>query len=122
MAGAGVSDDGQGALWPELEEPKVLTVPEVRRELFALGLALGSDRLRYLAAQLVRRSAVRRAPPSARRATPRLRAEIRGFAEAHPELTEFQIGEAFQVNQGRVSEALAGFRGKPEPASPAELL
>ena len=35
---------------------------------------------------------------------------IRAFAKANPGMAQFQIGQVFNVNQGRVSEALHGER------------
>jgi len=58
---------------------------------------------------LWRRKAIRRAPNDSAPVTPALTA-IRAYAKQHPEMTELAIGHEFGVNQGRVSEALAGFR------------
>jgi hypothetical protein len=42
--------------------------------------------------------------------TPALVEAIRLYADIHPGMSEHRIGIVFGVNQGRVSEALSGFR------------
>jgi hypothetical protein len=93
--------------------PKTMTIPEVRDRLYELGSEIGLPELFKLADQLWRRQPGRpRAPVQHRRVTPELKAQIRAFAAEHPEMSEDKIGVRFGVNQGRVSEALFGFRGE----------
>ena len=58
----------------------------------------------------LRNSTSKPAPPTAARCTPELRAEIRAFAAAHPDMTMHDIGLHFGVQEGRVSEAINGKR------------
>jgi hypothetical protein len=46
--------------------------------------------------------------------TPELKAEMAAFAKAHPELSQTAIASRFNVNPGRVSEALQGKRPRTE--------
>jgi hypothetical protein len=93
-----------------------MTIPEIRVRLHEIADEYGvsgevSRELHYLAEQTRRRPPVRhvRRP---HQATPdaRLARAIREYARAHPDATMFDIGERFNVNQGRVSEVLGGFR------------
>lgn len=92
------------------EERLPLTIPEVRERLYHLADVLGSDELYFLATQLHRRRPGHNGKPASRRMTPELAQAIRDFAAANPDVTEHAIGVRFGVNQGRVSEALVGFR------------
>ena len=67
-------------------------------------------RLRELAEELWRRPIARRAPAESRYFTDDLADKIRAYAKQHPDHTYAAIGLAFNVNQGRVSEAIAGKR------------
>lgn len=89
---------------------EILTVPEVRDRLYQLADELGSTELRRLADNLWRRRPGRQTRAQSRAVTPELVTAIREFAADHPSMTEHQIGVRFGVNQGRVSEALFGFR------------
>lgn len=59
---------------------------------------------------MVRKSPKRRARPVSVPMTAELAERIRKFAQAAPHLAQTEIAKAFQVNPGRVSEALAGVR------------
>ena len=63
-----------------------------------------------LRAKLERRKPVRRAPASSTPISDDLRAEIAAYAAEHRTATQSAIAARFGVNQGRVSEALAGRR------------
>jgi hypothetical protein len=67
-------------------------------------------KLRSLAEETKRRPPVRRSGPRAGAVTPDIQERIRQTAKAHPALSLHEIGVACGVNQGRVSEVLAGFR------------
>ena len=93
-------------------------VPQARAQLQELAAALQSgavDRhqaaagIKAAVALLVRKSPIRRAPPS-KYMTERLKAEICDFARANPNMDLFDIAARFDVNIGRVSEVLNGKR------------
>lgn len=97
----------------ELRAPKTMTIPEVRDRLYELSDELHQPELRRLADQLWRRRPWRQpVRPVHRRMTPELAAEVRAYVAAHPYEPEDVVGTRFGVNQGRISEALAGFRGE----------
>ncbi|WP_152049035.1 hypothetical protein [Aureimonas psammosilenae] len=94
-----------------------MKLPEIRAALLVLagdiegrGLEAQAGKLRVLAEETKRRPPVRRAPARARAVTPDLEDRIRETAGAHPSWSLHEIGAACGVNQGRVSEVLAGFR------------
>lgn len=63
-----------------------------------------------LSSQLSRRSVGGKAPNSSAPCGPEKREAIRRYAAHHRNMTQLEIGRVFNVNQGRVSEALRGFR------------
>jgi hypothetical protein len=69
-----------------------------------------SAELFELADELRRRPTRSRAPVSSAPMTPELAQEIREYAETNPDLSHQAIAEKFNVNHGRVSEALHGKR------------
>jgi len=95
-----------------------MTIPECRNALLAIAASLAikpncDDEvrgIRLIVKELWRRPAVRQSRAKADPATRKLRAEIRAYAKAHPEMLNREIGLVFNVDSGRVSEALAGFR------------
>lgn len=87
-----------------------MTIPEVRERLLELARELDIDELAYLAEQLKRRPAVKKARPSSAAMTDELREKIRAVAALQPGVSNRTIGNFFNVDSGRVSEALAGFR------------
>jgi hypothetical protein len=94
-----------------LPEPTLMTVPEVRDRLYAMADAYRLPELRHLADQLHRRKPARpKARAQSPTMTPALVEAIRLYADIHPGMSEHRIGIVFGVNQGRVSEALSGFR------------
>ena len=95
------------SLW----QPKEMTIPEVRARLFELAEELRLPELFRLAEQLKRRRNMRPAPARHKSPSKSKAQAIRDYHEAHPEVGEFEIGVIFEVNQGRVSEALHGKRG-----------
>lgn len=90
-----------------------MKLPEVREELFALAEQLPSphaEKLRQLAEETRRRSptfVARRVAPAIDDAK---REEILEARELFPELGLRELGHLCDVNQGRVSEVLNGFR------------
>jgi hypothetical protein len=76
-----------------------------------VGLDVAEAELRALASQIPRRKlAGPRAPATSARMTPALARQIRAYKKANPDLGNAAIGFQFNVNQGRVSEALRGKR------------
>jgi len=62
-----------------------------------------------LAAEIKRRSGTR-APANSTTMTPELYEEIKEYAEANPGMSQQEIAVVFNVNHGRVSEAISGKR------------
>jgi hypothetical protein len=87
-----------------------MRIPEIREELNSLADHYGIARLRELAGELTRRSPGSRAPVKSRPMTPALRDAIRAYKRANPDAPQQKIADVFNVNPGRVSEALRGFR------------
>lgn len=69
-----------------------------------------ADELMQLADELKRRPPGPRAPVESTSMTPELAQEIREYVEAHPGMSHQTIAEKFNVNHGRVSEAIRGKR------------
>jgi DNA-binding MarR family transcriptional regulator len=82
------------------------TIPEIRARLYELANELGINELSQLADETYRSSPVRRAPRKSLSLTPALAAKIRIFARKNPKMHQRQIAEHFNVNPGRVSEAM----------------
>jgi hypothetical protein len=101
-----------------------MTTPEVRKALRAHVDRLRAWReatgapwllgeiqlLNALILELCRRRHAGPRRVTSERMTPEKRMEIREYARAHPELTQTEITLHLNVNQGRVSETLHGFR------------
>ncbi len=99
------------------------TIPQVRSEMeqYAALIRAGkatvtpsffADRLDIWVEDLKRRSPVRRAKPTSTPTDETLNAAMRAYAAAYPEASLTAIGAVFNVNGGRVSEALRGKRGE----------
>lgn len=87
-----------------------MRIPEIRRELHKLADDFDIPRLHQLAGELMRRPAVRRAKVRSARVTEELEEDIRNFAKRNPGSHYTDIARYFNVNPGRVSEAIAGKR------------
>lgn len=87
-----------------------MRLPEVASRLRELAIELGCDELDELANEIGRRSPRQRAPISSATMTDALRAQIRAVKAAEPDLSQTEIGRRFNLNPGRVSEALRGKR------------
>lgn len=87
-----------------------MRVPDVQKRLRVLAEEHNLPELNKLASHLNRRRPRNRAPAVSRRITEDLRAEIRAVALSNPTLTQVEIGRRFNVNPGRVSEAVRGLR------------
>jgi hypothetical protein len=90
------------------------TIPTLRDELTAIANsgrvpADISAQIHQVVKELYRRPAVRRAPTVPHAKVPR--ETIKAYAAANPTATNQEIAVALGIrNQGRVSEALAGYR------------
>lgn len=90
-------------------------VPQARQELgrIARGLMNGelsaraaAKKIREVVPMLVRKPPVRQSMPRRKQVTPELQDEIRAYAANHPDAQLMEIALRFDVNIGRVSEAL----------------
>jgi hypothetical protein len=91
--------------------PEVMTrIREISEEIHGAYPKEAAELLE-LAEELRRRSPVGpRAPATSTPMTPELAEEIREFAKDNPDMSHQEIGGAFNVNHGRVSEAIRGKR------------
>lgn len=86
------------------------TIPELREELRVLAYRLGIPRLAEIAEELKRRPARKSGKVISEPMTKKLRAQIKAYSRANPTMTQLEIGRVFNVNPGRVSEAVRGKR------------
>lgn len=87
-----------------------MRIPEIQNRLIEIAREKGLSEVETLAAQLTRRSPNKRAPIKSERMTPELAQEIREYVRANADKTQAEVGRVFNVNPGRVSEAVRGFR------------
>ena len=87
-----------------------MKIPEIMDELRQLSAAHGIPRLAELADHLRRRSPISRAPVKSQPITPALQRAIVAAYRENPARSQLEIARQFNVNPGRVSEALRGFR------------
>jgi hypothetical protein len=96
-------------------EPDMSDVPQAREELgrIARGLINGelsasaaARQIRDVVPMLVRKPPIRQALPRRTQVTPELQDEIRAYARNYPDAQMMDIALRFDVNIGRVSEAL----------------
>ena len=87
--------------------PNHLSIPEARDLLRELAKERDMPELASIANAMYRRSHKgSRAPIRSRAVTPIVQARIRRYAQAHPSYSNQEIANTFNVNPGRVSEAL----------------
>lgn len=82
------------------------SIPEIRVRLRELADKHGIPELHELANETYRNSPVRKASNKSVHLTPQLAADIRHYAAQNPTLHQRHIADRFNVNPGRVSEAL----------------
>jgi hypothetical protein len=82
------------------------SIPEIRKRLHEIAEELDYEELHELAEETRRKPAVTHAKPSSTPLTAALAQEIRDFQRDNPEVHQRAIAEHFNVNPGRVSEAL----------------
>jgi hypothetical protein len=87
-----------------------MRVSEVQARLRHLAGIHDIAELRRLADELDRRKPIKVAARSSTPMTDRLRKEIRTYSKANPNAPQTDIARHFNVNPGRVSEALRGVR------------
>ncbi|WP_176026487.1 hypothetical protein [Brucella intermedia] len=85
-----------------------MRIPQIRERLIEIAHTLGNGEIERLANKLTRRPTIKRAMPVSRTMTAELKQEIREYHKAHPGVAQTEIAKLFNVNQGRVSEALRG--------------
>ena len=81
-------------------------IPEIRDRLYELADELGVDELRQLADETYRRSPKKRARTRSPKLTPAMAARIRQYSRENPDAHQQDIATVFDLNHGRVSEAL----------------
>lgn len=82
------------------------SIPEIRSRLREIADEYGIDELHDLADETYRNSPVKRASNKSVHLTPELAEEIRIFCDKFPKLHQRDVAQRFNVNPGRVSEAL----------------
>ena len=87
-----------------------MKIPEVREELRQMAEQLGIPRLHDLADELLRRPTVRKTRVKSTKVTVDVETSIRSFARRNPDMSYVEIARYYNVNPGRVSEAIAGKR------------
>lgn len=87
-----------------------MKIPEIKERLLAKAAEHGDPEIETLAKALDRRRPARVAAVRSVATTEALREAIRAYAVAHPGASQVEIGRLFNVNPGRVSEAIRGKR------------
>ena len=87
-----------------------MKIPEIRERLFEKAVEYNDNELLDLAVELCRRSPKKRAAKHSKKMTKELREAIVAYARAHEDVSQTNIARVFDVNAGRVSESLRGYR------------
>lgn len=82
------------------------SIPDLRNRIREIADESGIDELHDLADEMFRNSPVRRARARSAHLTPELAEEIRVFARRNTKMHQRDIAQKFNVNPGRVSEAM----------------
>lgn len=82
------------------------SIPQIRAQLRELADEHGLEELHELADETYRRSPIKRASNRSVPLTPRHAEKIRKYVAKHPKLHQRDVAQKFNVNPGRVSEAL----------------
>lgn len=89
------------------ENKEPVSIPDAREQLREWAEEWGKPELSALADRMVRRKPKHRVAKATRRSlTPELAAEIREYKRLHPTMANRDVGEVFNVDGGRVSEAI----------------
>jgi len=83
-----------------------ISIPEARDQIREIAQKFDIPELNDIADQMYRRGGIRRARVKSILMTPDVAERIRLFAADHPEMHLQEIANHFEVNIGRVSEAL----------------
>lgn len=89
------------------------TIPQIRARLHELSAELKLPELAELAEETRRQYHGRRAPVRAQAVTEDVVEDVKRFAAEHPKTPQREIGRAFGIDGGRVSEILFGKRLGP---------
>lgn len=81
-------------------------IPELRVRLREIADEEGIDEIHDLVDEMFRSSPVKRAANKSRALTPELAEQIRGYVAKRPKLHQRDVAQYFNVNPGRVSEAM----------------
>jgi hypothetical protein len=96
-----------------------MKIPEIRRQFSALADDLRegkspkkvANKIDILVTELWRRKPRRGlGAPIRTKITPELKREIRAYVKKHPKQDQQEVGNHFNVNPGRISEIVQGFR------------
>lgn len=93
-----------------------MRIPEIRGALIDISYQVGTydgtlaRQIRYLANATKRRSPIRRARVKKPKLTWQMKRRIIKYAARHPDASYLEISHALDINTGRISEALRGFR------------
>ncbi|MET0138390.1 MAG: hypothetical protein ABW192_08400 [Sphingobium sp.] len=82
------------------------SIPEIRARLREIADEHGIEELHDLANETYRSSPFKRANNKSRKLTPKLAEKIRKFVANNPTLHQRDVAQKFNVNPGRVSEAI----------------
>jgi len=81
-------------------------IPELRQRLREIADDEGIDEIHDIVDEMYRNSPIKRAANKSRSLTPELADQIRKFVAKNPKLHQRDVAQRFNVNPGRVSEAL----------------
>lgn len=81
-------------------------IPELRNRIREIADEEDIDELHDIADEMYRNSSVRRARNQSARLTPALAKKIRDYAKKNSKMHQRDIAQKFNVNPGRVSEAM----------------
>ncbi|ABS14254.1 hypothetical protein I6H96_02665 [Brucella anthropi] len=87
-----------------------MRIPEIRRRLLEKSKKYDDPELAVLAKELCRRTSANRSAVKSSPMTPTLARQIRKYKTGNPDASHVEIASHFNVNPGRVSEALHGKR------------
>ncbi|RED16722.1 hypothetical protein [Parasphingopyxis lamellibrachiae] len=82
------------------------SIPEIRARMREIADEYEIEELHDLADETYRNSPVKRASRKSASLTPELAEKIRAFVAKNPKLHQRDVAQKFNVNPGRVSEAL----------------